>query len=154
MLKNYALEKVTPALNTATFWYVHISGVCNRWSHPASGWHMCRSRMMPLEQAVLLGIFSGENPWCSRFFWGKMFRVKLVIHPGPVNHEGSTYFLAYHVVPGYGESQLTRFWMVCVWGVALESPDDSGAIHLQLGFFSAFIWCHGMLCWQVTSSAM
>ena len=96
------------------------------------------------------GFFPGENPLgFPRFFWGKMFRVKLVIHPGPVNHEGCrprVYFLVYHVVPGYGESQLTRFWMVCVWGVALESPDDSGAIHLQLGFFSAFIWCYGMLC--------
>ena len=56
------------------------------------------------------GFFSGGKPvGSSTFFWRKTFRVKLVIHPGPVNHEGSTYFLVYHVVPGYGESQLTRF---------------------------------------------
>ena len=115
--QNYGLEKVTPALNMAIFGIQPPVGIC-----AGAGW--CRWNR------PCCGFSPGGKPWFPKFFGRKTFRVKLVIHRGPVNHEGSTYFLVYHVVPGYGESQLTRFWMVCVWG---------------LGFFSQ-LWFGAMVC--------
>ena len=105
------------------------------------------------DDAVGTGRFVGDFFWGKPvvfpvFFGGKCFGLNWWFIQDLWIMRDRPIFLAYHVVPGYGESQLTRFWMVCVWGVALESPDDSGAIHLQLFFFPWLIF-GAMVCFAL-----